>query len=249
MNFTLVAACRGRYAMLERFIRSAFATASRPEEVELFVMSDDDDSQTRDLTKHLQRANPTWNLRSHSQPRSLNLNRDYINAGVAMGTGRYTWALGNDVEIVTPGWDEIVLREAEAYFADKPDRIAFIYIDDDLHKPGDQGGCNFPILSRESVDAVGFHMPPEFTTWGADHWLWEMYTRLVEARVLSCRSVRILHHAHHTGRASRDEINCAVERNASGSMPPESLAAYVQRLDGAITRGKSAPLAQRDRCP
>jgi hypothetical protein len=241
MNFTLVAACRGRYSSLERFIRSVFLTPRDRSEVELFIMSDEDDPGTHEVVHRLQLEHGSWNLRLHKQPRTIFLNRDYINLGVAMGTGRFTWALGNDVEIVTPEWDQIVLQAASTYFSDKPDGIGFIFIDDDLRKEGDFDGCCFPIMTREAVNAVGFHMPPEIATWGADFWLWQIYKTLGEDRVLRCPDVRIYHHCHHNGRTPRDEINIEVERNYSGWLSPELVECYTRRLREAIVNARPTP--------
>jgi hypothetical protein len=235
VDFSVIAACRGRHDLLRKFVHSVFATAARPESVELFIMTDDDDAETGRVVEDIVSANPGWTIVLRSRPRSPYLNRDYINAAAASARGKYLWVLGNDVEIATPGWDRTLKEGVERFLWDKPDRLAYVFIDDELHKHSESGGCCFPLVTRESVAALGFFMPPEYTTWGADHWLWVIYSGLKKNRIVDIRSVTARHYSHHTGRLPQDDVNKDVERNAHNPrVPPERLAEYISTLGGLI---------------
>lgn len=240
VDFSLIAACRGRYEALERFINSVFTLAHNPQRVELWIMADNDDVKTHEVVERLCKDHfPSWNIILGKRERTVNLNRDYINVAAEQSSGKYLWVLGNDVEILNVGWDtKLKLNIEEFVYQESPnDRLCYVYIDDDIHKVDEYGGCCFPLITRESFNAAGFFMVPDCTTWAADHYLWMMYKHLSKNRILDLRGgngARLAHHAHHTGKAERDELNREIERNAQYGDISKNLPTYCMRLEDTL---------------
>lgn len=109
-------------------------------------------------------------------------------------SGDICWHGGDDVTFRTLGWDEIV-RETFP-----PDGIAFVH-GHDLSPNGDWLGTH-GFLRREWVDAVGYFLPPYFSSDYADVWL-------VDVSDLIGRHVYIPivteHHHPDFGKAVRDQ--------------------------------------------
>lgn len=232
INVSLIAACRGRYDLLRKFIESAFETASDPNAIEMKLMIDDDDIDSRNIILSYQSKYKT--LDKGSQTRNKFLNKNYINVASLFARGRLQWALGNDVELLTQNWDKLLIEQFDDFLATKPDRVAYGYISDDIHKEMSEGGCCFPVITKETVDTLGFLMPPELATWSADHFLWVIFKGLIEDRIIDCRNVRLMHHCFHNGRTNRDDISQEVERNAQCDMTSLQMCNYTNLLNRRI---------------
>jgi hypothetical protein len=97
-----------------------------------------------------------------------------------------------------------------------------------------EGGCCFPVVTKETVETLGFLMPPELATWSADHFLWLIFKGAVENRIIDCRGISILHHCFHNGRTERDELSKEVERNAQCEMTNQKLSEYIAKINKRI---------------
>lgn len=228
-DFSLIAACRGRHNLLDNFIKSVFSTPKKKHSIELLIVADKDDEKTHEIARKNRLNNNDITL-IIKQERTKYLNRDYINHAVNLSLGNYLWALGNDLEIMTKNWDEILRNKIETFLVDKPDRISYIYIDDDIHKEGDYGGCCFPIVTREAVKTLGFLMPPELATWSADHYLWLLFKDFAPNRIMNCFDVKLNHYCYHNKRLERDDISRQVEANAINEMTHEKYNEYAYKL-------------------
>lgn len=239
VKFSVIINSRGRYQSLIASVDSVFKTAKNIDDVELFIMADSDDTTTHDTVKQIMRDNPNWNINFHIQDRKINLNQHYTNRAASMGVGKYFFILGNDVEIRTQDWDAILEEAIENFLVDKPDRICYVYIDDDVHKPDEYGGCCYPLVTKEAIDTVGFYLPAECTTWGSDHWLWMIYLEISENRMLQCRNVSVLNHGYKgNGIGNRDNVNFEVENRVSYGNIHITYRNYVNKINEAIQNVK-----------
>lgn len=218
MNISIIVPTRSRLERLAVLIESVFSKAKYPDLVQLVLVYDNDDTETRDFLKIGAGFIKPENLVILNRDRTSNLNNDYLNYAAKHTTGKFIWGLGNDNEIIVENWDEILLNKCEEFLQNKPGRILYGYVADDIHNTGDVmtvGGCCFPLISRESYEALGWFFPPQITKWGADHWLWIIYKSLEENRILDLRDdVKVLHYCHHNGSAPRDEVNMEMERGS-----------------------------------
>ena len=132
---SLLLPSRGRPQVLQRFLDSIAATASRPEQVEVVLYTDLDDAAAQDL------AGARLNLTRLHGPR-LNMS-EFNTACAEQSSGRLLMLANDDVIAETPGWDEVLqgllVRYADGIFLGWPrdgvmnERLA-----------------TFPILSRRA---------------------------------------------------------------------------------------------------
>jgi glycosyltransferase involved in cell wall biosynthesis len=235
MNISIIIPTRSRQERLAKLIESIFSLAKYPDLVELVLVYDNDDEETRDLLNQFQGIFNRQNLIVLNRDRSHNLNNDYLNFAACHTSGKYIWGLGNDNLIITDNWDEVLLEKAEEFLKEKHGRVLYGYVSDDIHNTGDintVGGCCFPLVSREAYEALGWFFPPEITKWGADHWLWMIYKALPENRMLDLREhLKVLHFCHHNGSAPRDEVNMEMERGSHQNwLSNDAIAYYANKL-------------------
>ncbi len=136
---------------------SALTRADKPEQVEIVVyIDDDDDSYDGRLYSD--------NLKIYKTPRTT-LSK-YWNLAYEKANGPIYMHCGDDVVFQTDSWDTKVVEAFEKY----PDKIALIYGDDgDPNKEKNFGTHGF--IHQKWVEAVGYFVPPYFTSDFNDTWL------------------------------------------------------------------------------
>lgn len=135
----------------------ATATETASHDIELIYRVDDDDPT-------LDRYMPEdGNVKRLVGPREHMMTR-YWNECAAVAHGEILMHCGDDVRFRTADWDTQVIDAFDLY----PDRIAFVYGRDGVH---DANLGTHGFLHRRWVDAVGFFLPPYFSSDWADTWL------------------------------------------------------------------------------
>lgn len=220
-------------SLLYNCLHSFFTKAVNPSLVEAILLADYDDPTMRVFEQYT--LNNDWNIKVVFQRRSTSMIRDYNNYGTQCSVGKYIWQLNDDYEMVTPQWDVLLQDRIERFLADKPDRILYVHVDDSTHTANGKNktcGCCCPILSKESVDIQNGHMPSEIDMWGADVWLYWIYTKLPQNRILNLEhEVKVLHHCRHNSTAAPDETARHVaDVSKKGHLTPEEMDRYVQLL-------------------
>jgi NADPH:quinone reductase-like Zn-dependent oxidoreductase len=106
--------------------------------------------------------------------------------------------MGDDVTFDTPGWDVTV----RAAFAAVPDKILFAY-GNDLGPHGETFGTH-GFVHRRWVDAIGYFLPPLFSSDWNDVWLNEVAEQIGRKQLLPF----VTEHHHYTfGKAERDQTH------------------------------------------
>lgn len=191
---------RGRPEMFERMYRTLTETATYPRSIEVVAYLDEDD-----VTKS---EYPT-----EGSVKIVYVNGERILLSEAWNSA-YGWAkgeilmhCGDDLTFNTPGWDQRVREE----FAKLPDRIGLVF--------GDDLSTNFPDLAthgfihRRWVEAVGYFLPPLFSSDWNDVWISEVAKSI--DRMIPMPDV-IIEHWHYTfGKAERDQTHA--EREERGA--------------------------------
>lgn len=150
--------------------QSAMDTANGA--VELCMYLDEDDLKLPEY--RVPRSAETgghWNLNITIGPRIL-LSEAW-NVAAEKATGDIWMHAGDDIIFRTPGWDKAV---ADAF---PPDGIAFVYGRDGYQ---DENLGTHGFVTRRWVDAVGYFMPPYFSSDYNDLWLHEV-AGMIDRRV------------------------------------------------------------------
>jgi len=204
MNFSLLCPTRHRPHYLQPLLESIFNTAQFENNIEVLFAIDDDDKETTHEFIKLSRFNKY--VKGHIRSKSDYLNRDYYNWLAKRASGRYLWAIGDDVRFKTNNWDSLLILEIETYLHSHLDRIAYITTEED----GSQATHTcFPMVTKEAFKALGFFLHPELLTWGADRTIYELYSAV--DRVINVPSVHIEHITYHDGKAPCDDTAKSVK--------------------------------------
>jgi glycosyltransferase involved in cell wall biosynthesis len=190
---------RNRPANLERFVRTAFATASRPQGLEILFGIDDDDHISLPKLLELQREFP---IKYKVGPRRfLGV---YSNELLEMANGTYLFPAGDDLVFETPGWDQRVRGEIDKY----PDGIVTVYCRDGVND--ERFACHL-FFHKALANALGYITCPKFSARYLDTWIGEIFRNVAnatnQARYIYLDDVSIQHYHYSVGgRAPFDQV-------------------------------------------
>lgn len=234
MNFSLVFATRSRVDLVEGLFKSLIETTSNPELIEIIPVIDDDDEETNQAVDYLSSLLPNVSFRR--RPRSKKLNEDYINWGARNSNGKFIFILNDDVAFKIKDWDIKCFEKLNLYLSDKSDGIVYGLTDDGMDELRIQQKLQysgFPIISRQSLDALGYAMHPSFSGWGADIDLFSLYNSI--GRICDLKSeVLAFHISPHTNSRERDEINKHVANISSNHRSAPDLSKDINKLKSYI---------------
>lgn len=200
INFSLILPSRGRLQLLRNLLQSVVKTTSYVDKIDAWIAFDWDDQESIKAIPELTR-DYTW-CHFLVTDRQTNVSAGYFNRLCWLGEGKYIQVLNDDCEFLTNAWDEIALSVLDNAFSDN---ILYARCQEDLNTGY---GC-FPIISRKALNVVGWIFHPEFTSWGADIMLHDMYLRLGRVVLLPYQIAHFSHHnpAHSTHYRKRDQTN------------------------------------------
>jgi hypothetical protein len=143
-----------------RMVDSGRATADGRVEYVFYIDDDDAPSRNMAIALHDQGGDVFW---THGPRGTLNLSQLW---NACYGIARYDYLQHSCDETVyrTQGWDTAVLKAFEQW----PDWIGLVYGRDGIH---DQNLATHGFLHRNWVDAVGYFVPPYFSSDYNDLWL------------------------------------------------------------------------------
>ena len=111
MKFSLILNTRQRTALLSNLLRSIEDTISGNNDIEILLGIDDDDIETYNFIQNLDLVLPDSavvpNIATHTTSRPDNLHIK-MNDLAEKSSGDFLFVLNDDVEFLTPSWDEIV---------------------------------------------------------------------------------------------------------------------------------------------
>lgn len=113
--------------------------------------------------------------------------------------GQYLIGVNDDIEFITEGWDDIILKKIESFKSENNIKDDIIYcktsctsVDHDANLP--YGSC--PIVSKEAIDVIGLFLYEEFTGLGGDSSIYRVYAAV--DRVVDASEVWFDHLMHNT---------------------------------------------------
>lgn len=208
MQYSLICPTRDRPVERERFLKSIQDTINDVRQTEIIFVIDNDDNDSGIHLEQLIKRFRSLNIVYYKRNRSVMLNADYYNWGAGHAIGKYIWIVGDDVVFQSKDWDTYISPIIENYLEDKPDRVVCVSAKDNTPVP-----CKampkfpcFPILTKEAITAMGFALPSNIPTWGADYVLYKIYKGV--DRLLEIFDRTFLNHiSYHTKQVSEDAIN------------------------------------------
>ena len=245
IDFTLIIPTRslGRQEWLDRSLNSFYGKAMYPNLVEAIVLLDSDDPETCAATQKLvlkYEEKYDANIKMVIQKRDINLfTEKYQNYGVQCSTGKFTWALNDECEMVTQDWDEIIRKALCDFYKIKRSTVAYIAIDDDTHVKTNKWrkyGCCFPILTIAATEAINGNFPAEISNWGADSAIYSIFTNSLPDHIIDLTNqVSLIHHSSHNGRREADDIGLQVSNNSTVvTLSEGEMKMYERRLKEVV---------------
>ncbi len=205
IKISLVTALRGQHDIFENLLNSIVKNTQRLNEIELLVCIDGDDNDTQKMISRWTLLCPI-HTRFFIVERSEHFTRDYINYLAKMADGRFVMNINADSEFVTPNWDEHVYARMEIACRQSKDDIWLGLVKDGLVRTGEDPKfphftC-WPIVSKASIDTLGYFLDERFKIWGPDHFIAAVYRRA--NRLVSLTNVLIEHNSVHNHRRPDD---------------------------------------------
>ena len=199
---------KNRVDSLQRLLQS-LSLAYNSSNLDIWVGYDYDDIQTVDFIKKdflshkldistFLFEGPGTALCTGCQQMYLNRHRDILHPMVERSRGKYFWILNDDVEIRTPNFDIIIEDYIETFLKNKNDRLVYVKTGEVFrnHRRGIRARylakCDYacyPLITREVFEALGFFLPIQFPTGGADIALAKIFNRSVANRSISIPDV------------------------------------------------------------
>lgn len=186
MKFSLILASRDRVPLLKDLINSVKRTAKDLSQIEFIVVCDEDDESTKAFT------DTEINLKLLVRQRSDHMHRDYINWAYSYSCGQFIIILNDDTLFINQNWDEADLTD-----------VCYGYTE----TFSGEHLCCFPLLSREAINKLGFIMPNERRSWGADHDLYWIFKSPVVNKITKIPQIAIQHVSHLINTREKDNIN------------------------------------------
>lgn len=188
---SLLVPTRERYDGLTRMGGSALVNSVVPDGVEIVVYIDDDDDTYDELLESSGLKDVVTPVRGPRITLSKMWNRCAEHA-----RGEIFGHMGDDIVFRTYAWDELVTN----VFAEYDDRIVFVHGRDGIQ---DGGLGTHGFLHRTWVEAVGYFVPPYFSSDYNDTWLTEVADMIGRRRYVP---ELFTEHMHHTvGKAEIDQ--------------------------------------------
>jgi glycosyltransferase involved in cell wall biosynthesis len=186
---SLLLPSRKRPEILKRMIDSALLNSRNV--VEIVIRFDDDDWETAEEALNMGSDNTKILVRPRLRKMTI-----YWNECFEACSGDIVCQANDDIVFKTPGWDKII----EDAFAEVPDKIMLAH-GSDVFGHGSNFGPH-PFVSRRWVEALGYFIPPYFSSDFGDAWVNELANMLGRRRFLP---FNIEHHHFSQGMAEVDE--------------------------------------------
>ena len=166
-NISVLSPSRNRPQGLKELCESLFTNASDPNQIEVIVYLDLDDSCTKEYIEYFLELNTRYTnpIKSIIGPKLVL--SDYNNKLLQLASSDIFMNLGDDMRCRTQNWDIGIINAINKY----PDNINFVYVDDGYWGPN---LATHQVLHRNYVDCLGYFSPPFFDFGYADTWMFQV---------------------------------------------------------------------------
>ena len=175
---------------LSELLHSIFSLCHDPKNISVWVGYDEDDKETEKFAENTD-YDINFFINSDKTEKCLycnenyvNRHRDVINPMVKRSDADYYWVLNDDNRVLTKDFDVIIEDTIEHFLSKKFDRVLLGMVDVKFvrngkwvaHLPADQYNlvslgtdyCCYPLVTKETVDIIGYFLPPDLPNDGAD---------------------------------------------------------------------------------
>ena len=166
-NISILIPSRNRPQGLKELCESLFTNDSDPNQIEVIVYLDLDDSCTKEYIEYFLELNTRYTnpIKSIIGPKLVL--SDYNNKLLQLASSDIFMNLGDDMRCRTQNWDIGIINAINKY----PDNINFVYVDDGYWGPN---LATHQVLHRNYVDCLGYFSPPFFDFGYADTWMFQV---------------------------------------------------------------------------
>ena len=210
LKYSILVPTRERIKPLNRLLNSIYITTNRRDQIEVLIAYDDDDEETKAQIERTVERYKIINVKAFNRPRTEFLNRDYYGWLATQAKGKFIWVCADDLVFLVPNWDVVLWEKLNVFLSQHPDRLVCANILDNTPAPGEPPGDKsefpcFPLFSREVLDVLGFILPPQLPTWGADRYVHDLFTKV--GRFLVINDACYLDHvSYHTKAMEADAV-------------------------------------------
>ncbi len=196
-NFSFIINSRGRPKMLENLLDSITRTTDNLHKIDAYIGLDNDDVESLEFAKRYRKQFDIYFI-TGDRPESLNAN---FNKLAFMADGQYQCNSNDDVEFDNSclHWDTIILDKIRQFKQENNIKDDIIYVgcaDSSIDKPEGSKYASFPIVSKQAVEVLGYHMDADFVGLGADNALHRVYEAV--NRTLYIPEIKFRHYLHET---------------------------------------------------
>jgi hypothetical protein len=194
MKFSIILNSRKRPQYLFNFIKQVILKTKNKNETEILIRLDEDDEKSLLLAEY----KFNFNVDFFCGERPTNLHKS-INELAFLAKGENIFVFNDDAQILTDAWDSIALDKIAEYKRKNQivDNIYYCKTDcNSVDRDKSKGYCSFPIISKESVNTVGFFMYDSFVGLGGDSSIYRLYSSI--DRVIDLTDIKIDHIFHRT---------------------------------------------------
>ena len=186
---------RNRPQNLKELCESLFDNASDPNQIEVIVYLDLDDSYIEECVEYFAELNTRYINPSKLIIGPKLVLSDYPNKLLQIASSDIFMNLGDDMRCRSEGWDKIIIDTINEY----PDKINFVYVDDGYWGPD---LASHHIIHRNYVECLGYFYPPIFDFGYSDTWMFQVAQKVGRIKFLPI----LFEHMHYSiGKGELDQ--------------------------------------------
>lgn len=194
-NISVLVPSRNRPQSLKELCESLFVNASNPNQIEVIIYLDLDDSYIPEYINYLNELSTRYTnpVKIIIGPKLIL--SDYPNKLLQLASSDIFMNLGDDMRCRSKNWDTEIINAINIY----PDKINFVYIDDGYWGPN---LATHHIIHRNYVECLGYFYPPFFNFGYSDTWMFGVAQKVGRAHFLPI----LFEHMHYSlGKSELDQ--------------------------------------------
>tara|TARA_Y100000310_G_scaffold319129_1_gene374028 strand:- start:4332 stop:5120 length:789 start_codon:yes stop_codon:yes gene_type:complete len=194
--------------MLEACVSSIFENAHDTNNVEVLLGLDEGDSKTLDyVNESIPKKYGKYPIKMFfGAPKAVNFIQEFYEKGYKLSKGDLIWCIGEDVTILTPGYDLKIKEEVVGYPCPYV-KVGGRYING--MPDGRNQYCNFPLISR-NFEHNGTLLPTNMCSWGVDAYfamVFEWFDSIGYSQTVDLiNDIKIYHLSAHFDDFPKDEL-------------------------------------------
>lgn len=172
-TISLILNSRGRISFLQSLFDNLVSTALNLQNIEVLISFDNDDIDSINYIMNLDHKIKDVLIYEIIE-RNLHMN-NRLTGLAKKASGEFIFIINDDIEMLSLGWDDIAYKVLSSF----QDGIVYGKThDNSCDKERTSEYASFPIVSKKSVEILGYFMHPDYYSLGGDVHLWRIYHSL-----------------------------------------------------------------------